>query len=183
MSNFTSIRFVDDNGLEYWTARDLMVALGYSTWQTFGSSHLNSDSIVRKSIAQLEGLEIDPAEHFTHVKPVGRTPENWLLTRKACFIIASNSSSTRQEVSDAKSYFSSKFEESVEEDTFDEPTIVFDKEQFEFDVLNNNQREIDRYCLATFAEIGYHLEMMSDTKIRDLLEAEFTKLVTQQYGN
>mgnify|MGYP001611764075 CR=1 FL=1 len=32
---FESIKKVDDNGVEYWEARELMGVLGYSYWQNF----------------------------------------------------------------------------------------------------------------------------------------------------
>ena len=33
--NFESIKKVDENEVEYWTARELMVSLGYSKWSNF----------------------------------------------------------------------------------------------------------------------------------------------------
>ena len=33
--NFESLKKVDENGTEYWTARELMLVLGYANWQNF----------------------------------------------------------------------------------------------------------------------------------------------------
>ena len=34
-SDFEQIRKIADDGREYWSARELATALGYSTWQKF----------------------------------------------------------------------------------------------------------------------------------------------------
>ena len=33
--DFELIKKIDENGVEYWTARELMAILGYSTWRRF----------------------------------------------------------------------------------------------------------------------------------------------------
>lgn len=33
--NFESIKHTDENGIEFWNARELMQVLGYSSWDKF----------------------------------------------------------------------------------------------------------------------------------------------------
>ena len=32
---FENIKYIDDNGIEYWYARELMLVLGYCKWENF----------------------------------------------------------------------------------------------------------------------------------------------------
>lgn len=35
--NFEDIKHTDENGIEYWYARELMTSLGYKDWRYFGA--------------------------------------------------------------------------------------------------------------------------------------------------
>ena len=87
-SDFEQIRKIADDGREYWSARELATALGYSTWQKF-------NRILNKAlpVAQNRGLEM--SDHFNQVVEMVklgsgsfRKVENWHLSRLACLIIA-----------------------------------------------------------------------------------------------
>lgn len=45
--NFEGIKHIDENGIEYWYARELMNVLGYSSWDKF-------KNIIRKAIIACE---------------------------------------------------------------------------------------------------------------------------------
>lgn len=50
--NFESIKHVDENGIEYWTARELISLLGYLNWRPF-------EDIINKAIrSALESNQI-----------------------------------------------------------------------------------------------------------------------------
>ena len=59
-SDFEQIRKTAENGQEYWSARELATALGYSTWQKF-------NRVLNKAlhVAQNRGMEM--GEHFNQV--------------------------------------------------------------------------------------------------------------------
>ena len=59
-SDFEQIRKIADDGREYWSARELATALGYSTWQKF-------NRILNKAlpVAQNRGMEM--SDHFNQV--------------------------------------------------------------------------------------------------------------------
>jgi len=45
--SFESIKMEDETWFEFWSARDLMIALGYKKWQTF-------EFVVKKAIISCE---------------------------------------------------------------------------------------------------------------------------------
>ncbi len=104
-SDFEQIKRLDENGIEYWTSRELCTALGYSTYQKF-------TCIINKAvvIAKNKGLHI--AEHFNHTVEMVRLGsgsfrkvENIHLSRMACLVIAENADGKKPQVQMAREYF------------------------------------------------------------------------------
>lgn len=90
--------------VEFWSARDLMLVLGYATWQKF------SEAIERaKNACKTSGQVIE--SHFlpAPVKSTGGRPqENVLLTRYACYLVAQNGDPRKVEVALAQTYFATQ---------------------------------------------------------------------------
>ena len=89
-SDFEQIKKQNESGSEYWTSRDLCVALGYSTYQKFTRT-------INKAIAIASHKRLNIADHFNHMVEMVklgsgsiRKVENIHLSRMACLIIAEN---------------------------------------------------------------------------------------------
>ena len=110
---FDSIRRFDENNKEYWIARELMKLLGYSKWERFGAKETQSNrtSVIKKAIAACKNAGSLPDEHFNHFPTRGNTPEDWFLTRYACYLIAQNGDPEKPEIAAAQSYFAVKTRE------------------------------------------------------------------------
>ncbi|AUB43515.1 dinD, DNA-damage-inducible protein D (plasmid) [Nostoc flagelliforme CCNUN1] len=89
-SPFSSIRHVDDQGEEYWLARELMALLGYKKWERF------VDAIDRAKIGcQNTGVPVE--NHFTDAGLYTRNvPSDYRLSRYACYLVAIACFHTRQ---------------------------------------------------------------------------------------
>jgi hypothetical protein len=87
-SPFDTIRHYDENGMEFWKARELQKILGYVKWERF------DDAIDRAkaSLAITEGsLNTSHINHFPgSVSAKGRFGDDYQLSRKACYTIAMN---------------------------------------------------------------------------------------------
>ena len=57
---FESIKQIDDEGNEFWYARDLQVTLGYSKWQNFSQA-------INRAIVSCKSSGIRWSNHFTGV--------------------------------------------------------------------------------------------------------------------
>lgn len=103
--DFESIKKIDENGIEYWEARELMPLLGYENWQKA------EDVIARAGRACINsGQDID--NHFNQsVKMVDigsgtvRAVKNYKLDRYACYLIAQNGDPKKSEIATAQTYF------------------------------------------------------------------------------
>ena len=104
-SDFEQIKKQDESGSEYWTSRDLCVALGYSTYQKFTRT-------INKAIAIVNHKGLNTAELFNHTVEMVRLGsgsfrkvENIHLSRIACLIIAENADGKKPQVQMAREYF------------------------------------------------------------------------------
>jgi DNA-damage-inducible protein D len=103
--DFESIKKIDENGVEYWDARELMPLLGYENWQKA------EDVIARAARACINsGQEVD--NHFNQtVKMVEigsntiREVRSYKLGRYACYLIAQNGDPSKTEIAIAQTYF------------------------------------------------------------------------------
>lgn len=102
-SPFDSIKHVDEQGREYWMARELMPILGYSRWSDF------LGSIDRAKLAcQNTGNVV--TEHFTggirkKSGSKGRPQEDCKLSRYSCYLVALNGDPRKTEIAQAQAYF------------------------------------------------------------------------------
>ena len=47
---FEDLKYIDENGFEYWRARDLQVLLQYNNWNTFEKLILNTVENYKKTV-------------------------------------------------------------------------------------------------------------------------------------
>jgi DNA-damage-inducible protein D len=93
--NFESIKHVDENGVEFWSARELMLILGYSKWENF-------DEVIKKAKESCTKSLQNVQDHFPDVRKmvaIGtnsktvREVKDYKLDRYACYLIAQNGDS------------------------------------------------------------------------------------------
>lgn len=110
---FEDIKHVDENGNEYWYARELMLALGYKDWSKF-------KNVIQKAITACENSEIVAGECFRQLAKTSQMPNggekyivdyDYELNRYACYLIAQNGSSSKKQVALAQTYFAVKTRE------------------------------------------------------------------------
>lgn len=92
-------------GVECWSARELQTLLGYSKWENF-------EKVIQKGKDACFNAGEGVSNHFPDVrKMVGigskteREIDDILLTRYACYLIAQNGDSRKEEISFAQNYF------------------------------------------------------------------------------
>ena len=95
----------DFRGIECWSARELREILGYSQWRNFVNA-------VDKAKEACKNAGEQVSDHFADIsKMVGlgsgsqRVVEDIALTRYACYLIAQNGDSSKDEIAFAQTYF------------------------------------------------------------------------------
>lgn len=96
---------VEIEGIECWSARELQNLLGYNKWENF-------EKVIDKAKAACNTAGEEIADHFPDVRktipmPKGAEKEivDVLLTRYACYLVAQNGDSRKEEISFAQNYF------------------------------------------------------------------------------
>lgn len=105
---FDRIRHVDECNFEYWTGRELMPLLGYSSWNKF-------EGVIdrAKQACSNTGNSVD--NHFICFEKVVKRPQgggsaqvDYKLSRYSCYLIAMNGDPRKLEIASAQSYFAIK---------------------------------------------------------------------------
>ena len=102
--DFESIKHVDENGVEFWYARELMTMLEYSKWGNFVK-------VIDKAKESCKNSNINIIDHFADVGKMVKAGvadkkiEDLKLTRYACYLIAQNGDSRKKAIALAQTYF------------------------------------------------------------------------------
>ena len=88
--SFEDIKHIDENGVEFWYARELMKILEYNKWENF-------EKVINKAKDACKNSGISVFEHFPDVRKLSKRANNaeieikdYKLTRYACYLIAQN---------------------------------------------------------------------------------------------
>ena len=103
--DFEGIKKIDENGVEYWEARELMPLLGYEKWQ-------NAEEVIARAARACINSGQDVDNHFTKLSKMVRIGSNtvrevvnYKLDRYACYLIAQNGDPKKTEIALAQTYF------------------------------------------------------------------------------
>lgn len=93
---FEAIKHFDENGNEYWEARELMKILKYNKWENF-------EKVINKAKDACKNSNISVIEHFPDVRKLSKRANNaevlikdYNLTRYVCYLIAQNCDSRKK---------------------------------------------------------------------------------------
>ena len=102
---FEDIKHIDENGLEFWYARELQIVLDYKEWRKF-------EGVIEKSKLACQNSDINVLEHFVGTDKLSKRANNaevrindYKLSRYACYLIAQNSDSRKKVIALAQTYF------------------------------------------------------------------------------
>jgi len=95
----------EQDGVEYWLARELQELLGYSDWRNF----LNAVEKGKESCKTTGEAVLDHFVDVTKMVKIGsgaeRKQDDIMLTRYACYLIAQNGDPKKEQIAFAQSYF------------------------------------------------------------------------------
>lgn len=102
---FEQIRQVDDNGNEFWTARQLGKVLDYTDFRNFTAVIAKAKEACRNSGQVVENHIVD----FNEMVPIGsgaeRETQSFRLSRYACYLIVQNADPVKPNVALGQTYF------------------------------------------------------------------------------
>lgn len=103
--NFESIKHMDENGGEFWYARELQGVLDYKEWRKF-------ENVIKKAKKSCQNSGNTVLEHFGGADKLSKRAnhaevviKDYKLTRYACYLIAQNADARKKVVALAQTYF------------------------------------------------------------------------------
>lgn len=106
---FDSIKKVDENNLEFWSARELMKVLEYTDWRNFTKVISKAKTSASKSYSQLENHFVEFNKKIKIGAGTNKESDRYIkdikLSRYACYLIAQNADPSKESVALAQSYF------------------------------------------------------------------------------
>ena len=159
---FENIKHIDENGVEYWEARDLMSLLEYKKWENFYK-------VINKAIIACKSSNKNDLEHFLEVrKPIIGGNGNiqnvidYRLSRYACYLIVQNSNPRKQSVALGQTYFAvqtrkQELTEKEYDDLSEDEKMLFRRNQVRKGNYNLNKTAVNSGVkdLARFHNAGY----------------------------
>ena len=104
-TTFESIKHIDDEGNDFWYARELQKVLNYKKWENF-------KKVIESAKKACENSGYSINEQFPDVGKLSKRNNNayikiedYKLTRYACYLIAQNGDSRKEVIAKAQTYF------------------------------------------------------------------------------
>ena len=102
---FEAIKHTDEDGMEFWYARELMRVLEYRNWQNFNRA-------IERAMIACNASKIPVQDHFTEVsksiitgKNTSKNVLDYKLSRYACYLIVQNGDPRKKVIALGQTYF------------------------------------------------------------------------------
>lgn len=170
---FEDIKHIDEDGIEYWTARELHPLIGYARWESF------DELVTRAAKAALNSGQIvdDHFRRLTKMVDLGsgskRAIKDWKLDRYACYLITQNGDPKIPQIANAQTYFAIQTrKQEIFENMSDAEKRLFVRGE----VANQNKK-----LFKTAKQVGVsHFGLFNDTGYRGLYGASLSNIESRK---
>ena len=101
---FEDIKHINENGSEYWSARELAVALDYVQWRNF-------EKVIKRAMIACENSGHNVLDDFAEVSKIveagatHKSTKDYELSRYACYLIVQNGDPRKEVIALGQTYF------------------------------------------------------------------------------
>ena len=171
---FGNIKKLNKYGSEYWSARDLMLPLGYVGWRNF-------ESAIEKAMQACSNSGQVVLDHFVGVnkmikiatateKETERSIDDYDLSRYACYLIAQNGDPRKEEIALAQTYFAIQTrKQEVQEQLIEDGKRIYLRNEMKMHNKNLAKAASEAGVInhANFQDFGY-MGLYSGMRQRDI---------------
>lgn len=163
---FQELRYTNDDGCEYWLARELSTALEYKEFRNFSSVIEKAKGLCEQNNANMNDHFVEYNEMVALGSGAQRALKSYKLTRYACLLISMNVDSKKPMALLALEYFSGKQEISENVDLYSNTDLIFFSDPegnlrielvFDGDTVWTTQKRIAEIFDVDVRTISYHI--------------------------
>ena len=117
---FEDIKHTDENGIEFWYARELSPVLDYTKWENF-------NKVIDKAMLSCQNSGFECADQFLEVRKMvqlgsgsERKVKDYELSRYACYLIVQNGDPRKETIALGQTYFAIQTRRQEIADAFNE---------------------------------------------------------------
>ena len=117
---FEKTKQTDENGFEFWFARDLQGVLNYSKWENFSK-------VIDRAMLACKNSGLNISDHFPDLRKTIKMPKTaekqviaYKLTRYACYLIVQNGDPRKEIIALGQTYFAIQTRRQELADTFNQ---------------------------------------------------------------
>ena len=139
ISTFESIKHIDEDGAEFWYARELQKVLEYTEWRNF-------EGVIEKAKISCEQSKNDINNHFVDVNKTIKMPKNaikkvqdYMLSRYACYLIVMNGDPRKEVIALGQTYFAVKTRQQEVIENYDSLTEEQKRLAIRNEITNHNK--------------------------------------------
>lgn len=142
VDTFDGIKQANEDGEEFWYARELQRVLGYAEWRNFNSVIDKAKTACKQSANQV-------ADHFVDVNKMVRAGvadkeiDDILLSRYACYLIVMNSDPRKEIIALGQTYFAVKTRQQEIIENYDSFTEAQRRLAIRNEIVNHNKALAD----------------------------------------
>jgi len=118
--SFESIKQTDENGIEFWYARDLQKVLQYTQWRNFYKT-------IDRAMLACKNSGFNVSDHFADISKTIQMPKtakkqviDYKLTRYACYLVVQNGDPRKEIIALGQTYFAIQTRRQELADTFNQ---------------------------------------------------------------
>ena len=164
---FEAIKQIDENGREFWLARDLQVTLEYSEWRNF-------KKVIDKAMLACKNAKHPIVDHFVDTNKTLNMPNSatkvipdYKLTRYACYLLVQNGNPRKEVIALGQTYFAIQTRRAEVAETFNE-------------LSENNKRLVVRgdikHWNQLLAEAAHRANIITNTEFADFQNSGYRGL-------
>jgi DNA-damage-inducible protein D len=152
LSIFEQIKHTDENGNEFWMARQLSKALDYADFRNF-------TGVIEKAIEACKNSGHNPLEHLVETNEVINAGKgsvqnypSYKLSRYACYLVVQNADPTKEVIAQGQTYFAvqTRLQEIQQMDAYNRLSSEEEKRFF----LRNEMSKHNTYLAAAARNAG-----------------------------
>jgi DNA-damage-inducible protein D len=149
---FESIKHINEDGEEFWYARELQKILEYTQWRNFESVIVKAKIACGQSNNILEDHFADASKTIEMPKNATKTIDDYALSRYACYLIVMNGDPRKEIIALGQTYFAVKTRQQEVIENFDNLSEQQKRLAIRNEIINHNKSLADAAKLAGITE-------------------------------